>query len=386
MAKKRRGRGEGGLYQRRSDGLWIGAVVVGYDENGNPKRKTVSHKLKEEARKLLQELQQKHGSGRADAGNMTVESLFKLWLDTEVKDSVDPATQRVHEQRVKDYILPSLGTIKLEKLTRVHPAELQAELQKDGRSADLRKKVGQLLRRVLHRAREYNLVSENVAMYVKLPRVEREEPHHMTPLQVGQFLQVAQKHRYYPLFRFALETGARQGEIMALEWPDVDLAAGTVFINKSVQTDMRGAARVKSTKTKASRRKIRIGPSMVALLAAWKLKTPGSLVFPNRKGKHFRKSNLRITFKRLLRKAKLPEFRFHDLRHTFATLALLETKDIKAVSKRLGHRDTSVTLNIYAHFLPETEQAIVEAMENLLVPSQVIPAAAGNEGTVAAVA
>jgi integrase len=385
MAKKRRGRGEGGLYQRKSDGLWIGAVVVGYDENGNPKRRTVSHKLKEEARKLLLELQQKCGAGRANAGIMTVGGLFQLWLDTEVKDTVDPATRELYEQRVRDHILPTLGREKLAKLNQVNVLTLFEDLQKKGCSADLRSKVGRLLRRVLHRAVAWKLVPENVASPISLPRVQTEEICPMDERQVGEFLKVVREHYFYPLWWFALETGARIGEIMALEKIDVDWAVGTVFINKSVKTDIKGEPRVKATKTRASKRKLRLSPSLLALLAAWVCKAPGHLLFPNRKGKYLRKSNVRVTFKKLLKKAGLPEFRFHDLRHTCATLALAKTKDIKTISKRLGHKDTSVTLNIYSHCLPEMEEGVVAAMESILSPGQVF-VAAGAEVAVAAVA
>ncbi|MCI0464799.1 MAG: site-specific integrase [Gemmataceae bacterium] len=366
--KKRRGRGEGSLYQRE-DGLWVGSIVVGYNpETGNARRKVVYGNTKEEARKKLLDLQQKSLAGQLGASTMTLKSCLEFWLDVVVRVKVDPGTYALHRQRVKDYILPYLGHVRLAGLTPFMVAQWYQDLEKEGRSADLRNKVGQLLRRCLKHAVGFGLLHDNVAMKLPLPKVDVEEMRPLDEGQVKRFLTVAVKNRLYPLYLLAIDSGMRQGEIIALEWTDIDFESGIVSITKSARGGEKGGVRIKEVKTKASRRRIKLARRTLEALAALRQKSKGRLVFPNRKGKHLLKSNLRVSFKRLLRKAELPEIRFHDLRHTHATLALLRTKNIKAVSARLGHADIRVTLETYAHFLPVMEDELVAAMEDLLTP------------------
>jgi len=172
----------------------------------------------------------------------------------------------------------------------------------------------------------------------------------------------------------------REGEMLALEWADVDFAAGAVNVKKSIRTEKGGVTRVKETKTPAGRRRIRLTARTLEALAARRRLNGGRLVFGTpgrgkRRGeeRYPRKNAVLATFQLLLTKAGLPKVRFHDLRHTHATLALAETKNIKAVSSRLGHGDITLTLNVYAHYLPAHEDEYVAAMEKLLQPTQPPP-------------
>ncbi len=210
---------------------------------------------------------------------------------------------------------------------------------------------------------------------MKLPRVRTDEMRPLTAAEIVRFLAVAARHRLAALWLLALDSGMRQGEMLALAWPDVDFATGTVSVTKSVRTGDRAGPRVKEVKTKAARRRIRLTQRTLEALAAHRKRTPGSLVFSTTgrgrhrgEARHLNKANVRKSFHLLLRKAGLPTIRFHDLRHTHATLALQATKNVKAVSARLGHADIRVTLNTYAHFLPIMEEEYVAAMEQLLEP------------------
>jgi integrase len=253
-------------------------------------------------------------------------------------------------------------------------------LSEAGCTADMRNKVGQLLRRFLDRMVEFGWIKSNPARKLPLPRVEKEEMHPLDEQEVKRFLAVARSHRLGPLWILALDTGMRQGEIIALEWKDIDFETGIVSITKSARTSDKGGVRIKEVKTKASRRRIRLSPCTVETLRRWREQTPGKIVFPTRgrginhgKDRHTNKTCLLRTFRNLLVKAGLPLIRFHDLRHTHATLALPTTKNIKAVSARLGHSDIRVTLNTYAHYLPIMEEEIVSAMDTLLSPQVECP-------------
>jgi integrase len=365
----RRGRGEGSIRQQK-DGRWVVSVTVGYYPNGNPRRVVKYGKDKDEAQTKLQDLLQKHQTGELNNSSMNLKTFLEFWLESAVKPRVDPATYKVHKQRVTDYLIPHVGHVQVAKLTPFQVSQLYQDLEKEGRSADLRNKVGQLLRRALKYAVKLKMVRDNVAAEIPLPKVTEEEIHPLTEDQVKQFLRVAESRPLYPLYLMAFDTGMRQGELIALEWTDIDLGTGIVSITKSAKGGEKGGVRIKEVKTKSSRRRIKLTRRTLDALAKSKEKSTGRLVFPSRKGTYLLKCNLRTAFRRILDKAELPMIRFHDCRHTFATLALLKTKNVKAVSVRLGHEDIRVTLNTYAHWLPVMEDEIVEAMEGVLTTTE----------------
>jgi len=335
--KRRRGRGEGSIYQRESDGRWVGSVVVGYSAEGKPRRKVVYGDTKEEAQRLLNDLLQRAGAGEADAGKRPLRSVLDFWLDCNVKARVDPATYALHKQRVTDYILPHLGHYAVAALNEYMVRTWYEDLEKAGCSLDLRNKCGQLLRRCLDKCVGDGDIKTNPTRKLSLPRAVAEEMHPLDADQARAFLAVAGRHRLAALWLLALDSGMRQGEILALTWPDVDFAAGVVSVTKSVRTGDKGAARVKEVKTRASRRRIRLTRRTLDALAAHRKHCRGPLVFstPGRAAHHgqpryLNKANLTKSFRLLLRKAGLPKVRFHDLRHTHATFALQATKNIKA--------------------------------------------------------
>lgn len=373
MTRKRRGRGEGSIHFDEKRNLWVGAIVVGYNAKGNPQRKKAYGKTKKEAKDKLLALEDKKRTGKLDTTSMTMQELLEYWLDNAIKGRKDVATESLYRQRVRDHVIPYVGRLKLAKMRSEDIDRLLSDLAAEKKSPDLQKKVGELLRRALKYAVTRGYVHTNVATVVTLPKVIEEEIHPLTEAQVQQFLLAARKSRHFTLYLLALDTGMRQGEILALEWTDIDFAIGVVSITKSVKTGEKGGPRVKEVKTRASRRRIKLTCRSLEALAQWRTQSTGRLVFPGRgKGPtygqdvYLNKSNLHNAFKKILRKAKLPNIRFHDLRHTHATLALLKTKNIKAVSARLGHEDIKITLDTYAHWMPEMEDEIVHAMETLL--------------------
>ena len=380
-SKKRRGRGEGSIYQRESDGRWVGSVVVGYSAaTGRPKRKVVYGDTKEEAQAKLDALRGKVTAGIADGDKMRLSIAIDFWLSGQVKPHADEATYRLYQQRIRDHILPRLGH---QPVAAISPFMVQAwdeELERQGCTSNLRKNCAKLLRRCLDQCVKYGYIRTNPAREQRLPRSRAKEIHPLTAEQVGRFLAVASGHRLAALWLLALDSGMRQGEMLALEWADVDLAGGAVSVKKSIRTEKGGVTRVKETKTPAGRRRIRLTPRTLEALAARRRLIGGRLVFGTpgrgkRRGeeRYLRKNAVLATFHILLAKAGVPKVRFHDLRHTHATLALAETKNIKAVSSRLGHGDITITLNVYAHYLPAHEDEYVAAMEKLLQPPLPLP-------------
>jgi len=376
--KRRKGRsrkGSGSVYQI-NETLWCGQCTVGHRaDTGKPIRKKAYGATREEAEQKLQELIRKYRGADTDDA-IEAEEVRKRrplrkdiidWLDVEIKRKVDPATYRLHRQRIEDHLLPHLGDIPAVGLNRYLVNQWYDQLKQEGCSDHLCNKVGHLLRRFLDSFCRYGWIKRNPARELPLPRVTKNEMRPLTEEEVQAFLEQARKHRLYAFWLLALDTGMRSGEIIALQWKDIDMDQGIVSITKSARRD-KGGIRIKEVKTKASRRRVRLTPSTLEALRAWREKSRGNVVFPARsrfKDRYLDKRAIGRAFAALLKKASLPQIRFHDLRHTHATLSLLKTKNVKAVSARLGHSDIVVTLNTYAHYLPQMEEELVAAWEGM---------------------
>lgn len=231
--KKRRGRGEGSIYQRESDGRWVGSVVVGYDAtNGRPLRKNVYGTTKEEAQEKLDELRRKVKAGEPDGEALLFRNALEFWTG-DVRCRVDARTVALYRQRVKDHILPHLGHYPVARITPFMVSAWLEELEKKGASAALRAECLKLVRRSLTQCVDYGYLKTNPAKKVSMPRKERREIHPLDADQVRRFLAVARRHRLGALWLLALDSGMRMGEMLALLWEDVDWEAGTVSVTSS---------------------------------------------------------------------------------------------------------------------------------------------------------
>lgn len=370
MTRKRRGRDEGSIYQRK-DGLWCTSVSAGYDAKGKRRRRTVYGKTKAEVRDKLRELQTSATLGiLTDADRLTVAEYLSRWLENMIKPKVETNTFNRYEQHVRLHLLPHIGTVRLNKLTALHIEQLYADMKKAGDSDSERAKVGTALRMALRQAVRLRLLSHNPALDVPKPKVQKEEIH---PLDIGQvpiFLEATRKDRLHPLYVLALDSGMRQGELFALQWPDVDFDAGSVQVQRSLE-EIDGYLRLKDVKTGKSRRRIDLSPFTLNVLHEHRKRMlteghAGGPVFCDTEGKWLRKSNVtRRSFKPILKQATLPDIRFHDIRHTCATLLLLADENVKVVSERLGHASIQITLDTYSHVLPTMQKRAAEKMARI---------------------
>ncbi len=232
------------------------------------------------------------------------------------------------------------------------------------------------LSKALREAVEHNLVVRAATDGVKRPRVEKREMRSLDKTQVLALLRAVRGDRYEALYVLAFSTGLRRGEIFALRWEDVDFDRGVLSVRRSVSADGRN---FKPTKTGRGRT-LRLTHDAVAALvfhrerqqehrammgASW---LEHGLVFPSLAGTPTNADNfIKRSFKPLLRRAGLPEIRFHDLRHTFATL-LLPRPEVpsKVVQEMLGHSSITMTLDTYSHVLPEMQGVAADAMQEML--------------------
>ncbi len=329
----KRGNGEGSI-SRRKGGGWMGQYVI-YTSAGR-KRKTVYGKTRAEvATKLAKAISNRADGLTFDAKNLTLGKYLDSWLKNSVQDTVRLTTYQGYERIVRLHIKPTLEGIKLDRLTPLHVRNLYREKLEAGLAPRMVQLIHTTLHKALKQAVADDLIPRNVTEAVKAPRPVSKE---MQPLNLGQartLLEAARGEKLEALYVLALTTGMRQGELLGLKWEDVNVESGILHVRRTLSTAMGEGFSFNPPKTTKSRRSIKV-PQLAlhalrrhraAQLAA-RLKVAGlwkdhDLVFTTGVGTPIARADL-ITrsFKPLLRRAGLPDIRFHDLRHTCATLLL----------------------------------------------------------------
>jgi integrase len=389
MARKRRGRNEGSIFER-ADGVWTGSISVGYDDKGKRRRRVVYGHTKNEVQEKLRALQNDAASGvTANAGMMTVAEYLARWLANTAKSKVQPKTHLRYEQLVRLRINPNIGGVRLTRLVPLHVEQLFACLEREGVSARGRQMAGTMLHTALRDAVRLKLIPFNAASEIAKPRPTKKEMMVYDVGQVARFLDAAKADRLSAMYVLAIDAGMRQGELFALVWPDINFETGAVLVQRSLE-EINGHCRTKETKSAKGRRRIELSQFTIdalndhrkAMLAEGHYRHDGS-VFCDSAGGWLRKGNvLRRSFWPIIagvneKEAKdaakgerspvfLPEIRFHDLRHTSATLLLLANVNVKVVSERLGHASVQLTLDTYSHVLPTIQKAAALKMNGIL--------------------
>jgi integrase len=313
-----------------------------------------------------------------DADNLKLGEYLGRWLTDSVRDTVRPTTFERYEQVVRLHISPVLGKVKLKNLTSAHVRGLYRQKLDAGLSPRSVQYVHVTLHKALKQAVRDGLVPRNATESVKPPQVRREEIRPLTPEQVKTLFEAAKWDRLEALYVLAVTTGLRQGELLGLKWDDVDMEAGTLQVRRTLTT-AKGGPVLSAPKTKGSRRTVKLSQTALEALRshlARQLEEIGrvgslwrenSLIFASEVGEPLRRQYVTARrFKPLLRRAGLPEIRFHDLRHTCATLLLTKNVNPKVVSEMLGHASIAITLDTYSHVLPTMQESAAKAMEDAL--------------------
>jgi integrase len=365
--RKRRGRGEGGIRYREDKGLWVAEVRSGAGHT----RRTVYGKTTKEVQGNLRKLHNEVAAGiGAEAAQLTVGQWLTRWLE-HVQPTVEPNTYGPYERHVRLDITPHIGNLKLAKLTKAQVRGWYAALAKAGVSPALQRKVGTTLTIALNQAVSDDVIPGNPALKIRKPKVAKTEIQVLDPDQIAAFLEAAKADRLFAFYVMALDTGMRPGELFALAWTDLDMDGGFVRVTKSLER-IGDKHRVKEAKTAKSRRRIDLSADTVAALAEHRqaMLAEGHItgpVFCNTTGGYIRISDLhKDSFKLVLKKAKLPEIRLYDRRHTSATLLLLADVPAKVVSERLGHSTITLTLDTYSHVLPTMQRRAADLMGQIL--------------------
>jgi integrase len=376
MAKKIRGHGEGTIHQR-SSGSWRAQISSGGKRFGK------TFKKKADAQDWLRKLQNQLEMGLdIEDGKLTLEEYLPQWLEKRTP-SLRPSTADQYIQIIRDYILPHIGKKQLKDLRLAQIESLYTDLLGSGVSVRTVRLVHSVLHAALEKAINYGHIARNPAHGASLPRNTHTEMKVLDTDQAHQFLIAAQGSRYEALYYLAIHTGMRQGELFGLRWEDLNWNTGELRIQRQVKREPGQGWTFADPKTKKGRRTIKLGDAILQVLRTHKRRQDvqksimgsrwkeNGLILPSSIGTPSNPSNMWKDYLKVLKRAGLPRIRFHDLRHTAASLMLNNGIPLIVVSNTLGHSKPSTTLDIYGHLYQETQADVAKVMDELVTPIKV---------------
>ena len=374
---KRRPSGDG-MVRKRDDGRWEGRIVVGHKANGDPIFRHVYAKTQKAlTEKLHQSIECYQDVELTEDSRMTLGEWLDRWL-AEYKDgTIRSGTLEGYRNYIENYIKPQLGGKQVSLITTQDVQRMYRRLKSGGRvreDAEGSKRLSDSIVRHIHTmlhgamkaAVQAHIIPKNPTENATVPKSNYKPMQVLNEQELGTFLQAVQNDDVWRDFFYTeLMTGLRRGEICALMWRDFDAKAGTLGISRTLHSKGQGIYALGDTKTSQGNRTIILPESVAALLRArkknsisqWIFPQPTSPELPMNPGTAYRR------LKTLLEEAELPSIRFHDLRHTFATLALQNGMDVKTLSAMLGHVSTATTLDIYTHATSDMQHAAARKID-----------------------
>ena len=379
MAKKR-ANGEGSI-RKRKDGRWEGRYTAGHDPaTGKTIYKNVLGRTQAEVKeKLKRAIEDSAKLDMSKVGQYTVGQWMDVWFENYAKIKVRPSSHQTYRGYIENHIKPNIGSIPLNKLTSLELQKLYKKLLGNGRverieskkqpkglSAKTVRNINQIISSALNLAIEQKLILTNPADACALPKLEHREMKTLPVEQLTSFLREAKESGVFEMYYIELATGLRRGELLGLKWSDIDLEHGSLRVQRQIAR-IDGEIVEAPLKTKNAYRTLPLSADAIDVLKAQKKKCGTSpYVFPSPTGGPISPDSVLHMLHRVLKRAGLPKVRFHDLRHTFATLALQNGVDIKTVSGMLGHFSAGFTLDTYAHVTTAAQKEAANTMGGVL--------------------
>ena len=364
------------MVRKREDGRWEGRIVVGHKANGDSIfRYVYADTQKELTAKLRQEIELYRGADLTEQSRMTLAEWLDQWLEN-IAGTIRPSTLTRYRGTVARHINPYIGDkpisqVKGKDIQRLYDtlAKQGNQITGEGLASGTIRGIHSMLHEALGAAQQASIIPINPTEEIDSPKFSYKPKQVLTDEQLEKFMEIIQKDAvWHDFFYTELTTGLRRGEICGLQWTDFDEADGTLKIRRTIHEERSGKLTPWDTKTAAGTRTIILPPSTSELLRERKRSALAEWIFPNplRPEQPVRPSTAYTRMKSLLKEAGLPDLRFHDLRHTFATLALQNGVDVKTVSGMLGHYSAGFTLDTYTHVTTSAQRQAAEAMEHVL--------------------
>ncbi len=360
-------------------------VIDFYDQDGVRRWQTMPEgSTKKRAKEKLKEIEEQVGR-RAYLPVEKVPTFEKVaedWLEHK-KLFVRQNTWRSYRGHVEHHF-SEFNNLKVDLITTGSVEKFIKNCQDKGMNLTTLRRVLVTLNQTMKYAVRHRYIAHNPVRDAERPtnqgEVEEQKIRILTPSEIRTLLDAEQEEKYRTLFRLSIFSGARQGELLGLKWTDMDWFNKQIHIQRTFNQ-----GRWYSPKSKASNRKIDLGPVMMAELRKWRIACPASeldLIFPNGAGQPINHANmLSRHFYPALKDAGLPHIRFHDLRHTYASLLIERGENVKYIQSQLGHSNPTVTLNVYAHLMNPTNPESAEGLEEMVLGNGSKTVAAKEKGS-----
>ena len=366
-----------GHLRQRTKGSWQICVYSGYVNGIAVRHHETVKGTKKDAEQRMRELESGLDKGvPIPVGKLTVAEHLNNWLTGYARTSCSPRTVDGYQSIVENHLIPALGHFQLKQL---QPQAIQSYYGKACEKLSCRSV--QHHHRVLAQSLKYavrqGILGRNPTELVTAPSSRKKVMRTLTPSEVEVMLEKASNNQFYPVIYTAVSTGLRQAELLGLRWRDVDLDMCSISISQ-VLYKRGGVCTFKEPKTSGSSRRVAMTPKLALFLRDYKTEreslywqlgvspTLDDLVFANIDGKPINPSTLTHTFARIVRQVGLGRVRFHDLRHTFASLMLLRGAKPKVISEALGHASVAFTMDTYSHIISGMQEEAMALLDEVL--------------------
>ena len=376
---KRRPNGDGMV--RKAKGKWEGRIIVGHKDDGSPIFRYVYGKTQKELTEKMHRKQNEfEGVELTEDSKITLGEWLDIWLQKYMQNTIRPSTYDSYKHIVEDYIKPILGNKTIAFITANDIQKMYVKLKNEGRKR-YHKTYGKalsdstiarthgMLHSALDDAVKEHLMPKNPTTGTNPPKKKKPELQILNEEQLGRFMDAIEKDIIWrDLFYTELTTGLRRGELCGLKWIDFNAEDGSLRISRSVSHDKKGGIVEGETKTGQGKRVILLPISTAEVLKQRKIKSKSEWIFENPldPSKPVSPNSAYNRMKTILKNTGLPNIRFHDLRHTFATHALTSGVDAKTLSGILGHTNASFTLDTYTHVTTDMQKRASNIVENFV--------------------
>ena len=365
---------------RKRGNSYVAIIYKGKDFQGKKRYQWISCRTKREAQAKLAQLVHEHDIGIYADPKGTLGEFATRWLVEYAVPNLAPRTTEGYQSIIRAHVMTKLGQIPLKDLKPEHLQKYYANLLAGGLTTTTAAHHAALLHRILEHAMRWQLLARNPADGVSPPRARHIEMHTLDEAQAEKILEEAKSTPYFYIYHLALFSGLRQSELLALRWCDIDLVMAEISVSRTMHRLLTHEIIFRTTKTPKSRRTVALSPKACTTLRQHldieksqcvRLGiefTDDRLIFCQWDGAPLKPLSISQAWRRLTSRLGIENIRFHDLRHTHATLMLQQGVHPKIVQERLGHSTISVTLDRYSHVTPGIQRKAADAFDEIMTP------------------